>query len=117
MQEQIKAEMKEEETHDEEKKPLDEKVEVKEETDPVASTSREEIKSELESDDSEDKPLVQRVFKNLEEVREKRLKVDKEPSLACKENAIKGPGKKNRVKPGWYGKGYGKLRKKKKRFA
>ncbi|XP_065095189.1 uncharacterized protein Sirt7 [Ochlerotatus camptorhynchus] len=117
LQEEVKEERKEEEEQGEEKKPLDEQVEVKEEADPVASTSKEEIKSEVESDDSEDKPLVKREVTDRGEVQEKRLKAEKEPSLACKENAVKGPGKKSRVKPGWYGKGYGKLRKKKKRFA
>lgn len=116
LQEEVKAEKTEAKEIEEENKPLEEKVEVKEEADPVASTSREEIKSEVESDDSEDKPLVKREVPDCGEVLGKRVKAEKAPSLGCKENAVKVPGKKSRVKPGWYGKGYGKLRKKKKRF-
>ncbi|XP_029727919.2 titin [Aedes albopictus] len=96
--------------------------EVKEEIDPVPSTSKEEIKSEVESDESEEKPSTEKrqVVDGSEGGQQKRLMVRKEQALGvCKENAVKATvvGKKSRVRPGWYGKGYGKLRKKRKRFA
>ncbi|XP_021711241.1 uncharacterized protein LOC5568215 [Aedes aegypti] len=115
-QDEIKTEEEDKEDA-EEKVPKDEQVEVKEEINPVPSTSKEEIKSELESDASEEKPLDKR---QLDEAgaRQKRLTVRQEQTpVVSKESSVKAiVGKKSRVRPGWYGKGYGKLRKKKKRF-
>lgn len=116
LQDEIKTEEEDKEDA-EEKVPKDEQVEVKEEINPVPSTSKEEIKSELESDASEEKPLDKR---QLDEAgaRQKRLTVRQEQTpVVSKESSVKAiVGKKSRVRPGWYGKGYGKLRKKKKRF-
>ncbi|XP_058449148.1 mucin-2 isoform X2 [Malaya genurostris] len=98
--------------------PLEPAVET--ESIPVASTSKNEIKSEPESDSADEKPLLELkpvVTTVLSEEKESLPKIEQDKLVsACKENATIGIVKKSRTKPGWYGKGYGKLRKKKKRL-
>uniref|UniRef100_A0A8D8BIQ7 protein acetyllysine N-acetyltransferase n=1 Tax=Culex pipiens TaxID=7175 RepID=A0A8D8BIQ7_CULPI len=118
-----------------EEKPSEEELKIKEEL-PSTSTSQEEIKSERESEEDDLRPSpvekreVDEVSSSSDDV-QKRLRSGeggKESPCdgkASKENAAgkasgkssSGSGsKKSRVKPGWYGKGYGKKRKKKGRF-
>ncbi|XP_055610902.1 mucin-2-like [Uranotaenia lowii] len=108
----------------------------------LPSTSREsldpEVKCELESDSSEDKPLAVSIKRESDSQQDASESDDSKkqrrtpkaaatvvPSscdittttssaaVAIKETLRNRPiGKKSRVKPGWYGKGYGKLRKK-----
>ncbi|XP_053692931.1 uncharacterized protein LOC128741270 [Sabethes cyaneus] len=90
----------------------------------LASTSGNDIKSEPESDSADDKPLAEKPDDDMTDVldkHQKRVKIEGKTLtsvVGCKENATVTSGhvKKSRTKPGWYGKGYGKLRKKKKRF-
>lgn len=116
-----------------EEKPAEEgdELKIKEEV-PSTSSGPEEVKSEKESEDERRPSPVEK--REVDEVSsddaQKRIKVEGEgeesspvpPSFvdgkASKENAksSSGGGKKSRVKPGWYGKGYGKKRKKKGRF-
>uniref|UniRef100_A0A1Q3EWS7 protein acetyllysine N-acetyltransferase n=1 Tax=Culex tarsalis TaxID=7177 RepID=A0A1Q3EWS7_CULTA len=117
-----------------EEKPSEQDLEIKEEE--VATTSQEEIKSEKESEDERsrrpspvEKREVDEGSSSSSDDVQKRLRVkcpvEDMPfdGKASKENAAdksksgKSSGsKKSRVKPGWYGKGYGKKRKKKGRF-
>lgn len=115
-----------------EEKPSEEELKIKEEL-PSTSTSQDEIKSERESEEDDLRPSpvekreVDEVSSSSDDV-QKRLRVDAGKESPCdgkdsKENATgkaskssSSSSKKSRVKPGWYGKGYGKKRKKKGRF-
>ncbi|EAT41736.1 AAEL006655-PA [Aedes aegypti] len=58
-------------------------------------------------------------FSDEEDEQQDEIKTEEEDKEDAeeKESSVKAiVGKKSRVRPGWYGKGYGKLRKKKKRF-
>lgn len=121
----------EEQEEIEEEKPSEEELKIKEEV-PSTSSCQEEVKSEKESEDEQRTSPVEK--REVDEVSsddgQKRIKVEGEteesspvpPSFSdgkvSKENAKSSSGgsKKSRVKPGWYGKGYGKKRKKKGRF-
>ncbi|XP_055545609.1 uncharacterized protein LOC129730354 isoform X2 [Wyeomyia smithii] len=87
------------------------------------STSGNEIKSEPETDSGDDKPLLEKrhAVTDVSDKIQKHGKIEDKSltgSAGFKENTTVTTGhvKKSRTKPGWYGKGYGKLRKKKKRF-
>ncbi|XP_055640685.1 uncharacterized protein LOC129778060 [Toxorhynchites rutilus septentrionalis] len=110
----------EDETDDrkEDVKPKVDECEFKEESGPLPSTSKEEIKTEINLDNDEDKTTEKienrQMDGNLDQ--QKPQNVVNDLCSPNKDNTSNRPVKKSRVKPGWYGKGYGKLRKKKKRF-
>ncbi|XP_062560292.1 uncharacterized protein LOC134224752 isoform X2 [Armigeres subalbatus] len=115
-EEEIKVEEK---ADDNENKIIEhEQITVKEEDSPLPSTSKEEIKIEIDTDELEEKLTEKEHVTDSSNEKQKRIKLKKEQALGvCKENTVKPTvGKKSRVRPGWYGKGYGKLRKKRKRF-